>query len=210
MSDTAISIMRRLKEETKELHSLAESRPLQQQIARGEVDRERFAAYLGQLYLVHHALESALEAAKPGSSAVATMAKAHRMRVPDLEKDLAFYGFDASSLEAGQATLTFMDEITKLQADDPVALLGSLYVVEGSTNGGKFLARVLRKAWNLDGDGLSYFDPYGEDQPAIWAAFRSEMDCLDFDARQQDAILDAARATFKAIAEVSDEVAGAH
>jgi heme oxygenase len=206
MSHTTSSIMSRLKNETKELHSLAESRTLQQQIARGEVDRDRFAAYLGQLYLVHHALESALEAAKPGSSAVATMAKAHRMRVPDLEKDLAFYGLDASSLEAGQATVAFTQAIGRLEAEDPVALLGSLYVLEGSTNGGKFLARVLRKAWNLEDHGLAYFDPYGEDQPAIWSAFRTEMDDLELDARQRDAILDAARATFRAIAEVSDEV----
>jgi heme oxygenase len=209
MSDTASSIMSRLKEETKELHSMAESRTLQQQIARGQVDRERFAAYLGQLYLVHHKLESALVAARSDSSAVETMAQDHRMRVPDLEKDLSFYGLDSSTLEPGKATVDFMQAIDRLQADDPAALLGSLYVLEGSTNGGKFLARVLRQAWKLDGEGLSYFDPYGEEQSAIWAEFKTEMDGLNFDPHQQDAILDAARETFRAIADVSDEVAQA-
>jgi heme oxygenase len=81
-------------------------------------------------------------------------------------------------------------------------------VLEGSTNGGRFLARALRKSWNLDGEGLSYFDPYGEEQPQKWAAFRRDMDEASFEADQEEAIIEMAKATFLAIAEVSDEVAG--
>jgi len=94
-----------------------------------------------------------------------------------------------------------------MNAQDPVALLGSLYVLEGSTNGGKFLARVLRRAWNLDEEGLSYFDPYGDQQPHRWAAFKSDMEDIGFDTDQQNAIVEAAHQTFRAIADVSDEVA---
>ncbi len=208
MSDTSSTIMGRLREETRPLHSHAESRPLQQQIARGEVDRGRFAAYLGQLYLVHQKLESALEEAASDNPTIGTLATADRMRVPDLEKDLDFYGLDPHDLEPGAATVRFCQAIDRVDAEDPVALLGALYVLEGSTNGGKFLARVLRKAWNLGDEGLSYFDPYGDQQPQRWAAFKTDMENIAFDTDQQDAILEAADQTFKAIADVSDEVAG--
>ncbi len=55
MTNTAKSIMQRLKAETNDLHSDAESRPLQRAIATGEVDRSAFTSYLGQLYHVHRA-----------------------------------------------------------------------------------------------------------------------------------------------------------
>ena len=61
MTDDRTSIMKRLKAETSDLHSHAESRTLQRAIAAGEVDRAAFGAYLGQLYRVHDCLESALE-----------------------------------------------------------------------------------------------------------------------------------------------------
>jgi len=207
MPDTSQSIMKRLREETRELHSLAESRPLQQQIARGEVDRERFAAYLGQLYLIHRELESALQSEANAHPAVARLATGDRMRVPDLIKDLQSLQLDYRELAPGAATSRFVDDVEDLRDTHPVALLGALYVVEGSTNGGKFLAKVLRRAWNTDGDGLSYLDPYGDQQPQKWAAFKSLMDDAAFDETQKDAIVQAAHRTFRAIAEVSDEVA---
>ena len=207
MSDTADSIMARLKEATGDLHSHAESRPLQQQIARGEVDRDRFAVYLGQLYLVHRSLETSLERAKADHPSIDAVATPDRMRVPDLEKDLEFYRLSPQKIESTAATERFIDSIERLGADDPVALLGSLYVFEGSTNGGRFLAKVLRRVWGLDGGGLSYFDPYGDEQPHRWTAFKTDMDAADLNDEQRDAIVEAARATFQAIADVSDEVA---
>jgi heme oxygenase len=209
MSDIQSSIMQRLKRETRDLHSHAESRVLQQKIAKGAVDRTTFSAYLGQLYHVHHALESALADSSDKEPAIGAIATADRMRVPDLDRDLAFYEMDRNEIEAGHAASSFASQIEKAKDSNPVALLGALYVLEGSTNGGRFLARALRQSWGLDGDGLSYFDPYGDEQPQRWAAFKRDMDGASFAADQQEAIVDMAKTTFRAIAEVSDEVSRA-
>jgi heme oxygenase len=206
MTDTKNSIMQRLKTETSDLHSHAESRALQREIASGEVDRDLFVAYLGQLYFVHRALETALDDNRDTHPAVGTIATADRMRVPDLDCDLAFHGVKQDGLSGGEAAYRFAARIADMEASKPVALLGALYVLEGSTNGGRFLARALRKSWNLDGEGLAYFDPYGEEQPQRWAAFRADMDGLTFEADQEEAIIEMAKATFVAISEVSDEV----
>ena len=206
MSEPKGSIMQRLKAETSDLHSHAESRTLQKVIATGEVDRAAFSAYLCQLYHVHESLESALDGSRDDHPAIGALATEDRMRIPDLDRDLAFYGVDRDQIAAGDAAQRFSTQIQEINALDPVALLGALYVLEGSTNGGRFLARALRKSWGLDGDGLAYFDPYGDEQPQRWAAFKQQMDAASFDAAQEDAIVDMAKATFLAIAEVSDEV----
>jgi heme oxygenase len=208
MTDAKISIMQRLKAETSDLHSHAESRTLQRAIATGNVDRTTFTAYLGQLYQVHHSLESALEASRDKHPAIGALATGERMRIPDLDRDLAYYGVDRDEITAGDAAQRFSNQILEIQALNPVALLGALYVLEGSTNGGRFLARVLRKSWDLDGEGLAYFDPYGDEQPRKWASFKREMNGASFEADQEAAIIEMAKSTFQAIAEVSDEVSG--
>jgi heme oxygenase len=198
--------MIRLKTETRELHTHAESRALQQGIATGEVDRASFSAYLGQLYHVHRALESALEESRSAHPAITAVATDDRMRMPDLDRDLAFHGLDGGKIEVGEAATRFRSRIEETAASNPTALLGALYVLEGSTNGGRFLARSLRKSWGLDGDGLDYFDPYGDEQPQRWAAFKHDMDQASFEPTEEQAIIEMAKATFLAIAEVSDEV----
>ena len=207
MTDVQNSIMLRLKSETSDLHSHAESRTLQRAIASGEVDQTTFSAYLGQLYHVHNSLESALENSRNKNAAISTLATADRMRIPDLDRDLAFYGVDRDQITTGDAAKRFASQVEEITTTAPVALLGALYVLEGSTNGGRFLARALRKSWNLDGEGLAYFDPYGDEQPQKWASFRRDMDDASFSADQEEAIIEMAKATFLAIAEVSDEVA---
>lgn len=207
MTDTPDSIMLRLRTETRDLHTHAETRQLLQEISRGQVTQETFADYLAQLHIAHRVLEEALEVAAASHESVAALATADRMRVPDLEKDLAHYGVDPESVEAVPAAEEFASFVSSSLAADPVALLGALYVLEGSTNGGRFLARVLRQTWSLESDdGLAYFDPYGKEQPRMWASFREQMEATDLTAGQRDAILAAARATFTAIADVSDQV----
>jgi heme oxygenase len=206
MSEPNTSIMQRLKAETSDIHSHAESRTLQRAIAAGEVDRAAFSAYLGQLYQVHQSLESALENSCDEHAAIGALATADRMRIPDLDRDLEFYGVDRDQIAAGDAAKRFASRVQEITTTAPVALLGALYVLEGSTNGGRFLARALRKSWDLDGEGLAYFDPYGDEQPQKWASFRRDMDEASFSADQEEAIIEMAKATFIAIAEVSDEV----
>lgn len=210
MIDVKNSIMQRLKTETRDLHSHAESRTLQRAMAGGEVDRTAFCAYLGQLHHVHSSLESALDSSRGDHPAIAAIATVDRMRVPDLDRDLSYFGIDPRRVPAGDAARRFSQMVGITNEANPIALLGALYVVEGSTNGGRFLARALSKSWGLDGEGLSYFDPYGEEQRRMWASFREQMGEASIDADQEDAIVEMAKTTFLAIAEVSDEVSSEH
>lgn len=205
MAFTADSLMARLREDTRDLHEHAESRTLQRRMARGELPRQTFVAYLAQLHWIHSALESALARSRGAHAAIDAVATEDRFRVPDLLADLAHHGGDPAA--ALPAAVGFCETIAALEAEGPVALLGCLYVLEGSTNGARFIARVLRRAWGIEGrEGLAYMDPYGDAQPERWAAFRREMDAADFSGVERNRIVSAARATFEAIASVSDEL----
>ena len=210
MADSEGSLMVRLKEATRDLHGHAESRTLQMQMFRGEIDREAFAAYLGQLYLVHHALEAALARVAQGHPAVAEVARPDRRHADRLLRDLDHHGVPADSVAPCPAAGRLVESIERRERDMPVSLLGPLYVLEGSTNGSKVLARVLSRAWQSDGSGLSYLDPYGDQQPARWADFKREMDALGLDERDRTEVVEAAREAFQSIADISDEVARDH
>ena len=104
-------------------------------------------------------------------------------------------------------TREFIGRIGNLAEFDPVALLGPLYVLEGSTNGGKFLARVLERSLQIeDRAGLAYMDPYGDRQPEMWAEFKRLADQVELTRDQRDSVTEAARDTFRAIGSISDSV----
>lgn len=96
----------------------------------------------------------------------------------------------------------------RLAADHPLALLGILYVLEGSTNGSKFIARRLRPAYELPatGEGAGYLDPFGDMQPARWRAFKAAMDARRLPAAEVGHLTLAAHQTFGSIRELGSEL----
>jgi heme oxygenase len=112
-----------------------------------------------------------------------------RSKLPLLVADLAAFGRDPSVL----ASLPRCGAIGRV-LDGPSAAMGALYVVEGSTLGGKLIAKALRGTGPAI-PSVSYFDPYGRDLRRNWDLFRLQL--LQF-ARSdnQEAIIEAANATF--------------
>lgn len=55
------------------------------------------------------------------------------------------------------------------------AALGALYVMEGSTLGGKIISQMLEKQLGLT-RGLSFFKSYGDDTMQMWQRFKSALD----------------------------------
>ncbi len=202
----ADSIMARLKSETGELHGQAESRPLQKRLARGEIDRGLYVDYLCQLLVVHRALEQALTSAAARHPAVTAVFRDDHRREGNIRSDLSFFGRDASAIVPLHATAALVATIQRTATSAPTGLLGLLYVLEGSTNGSKFIAKSLARSFGLSGAGLSYLDPYGDQQRVRWAEFKSLMDAVGFTHAQSDQIVGAARAMFQGIADISDEL----
>ncbi|MEZ6163562.1 MAG: hypothetical protein R3B67_03920 [Phycisphaerales bacterium] len=82
-----------------------------------------------------------------------------QMLTPYLEQDLAFFGVDTTSIEPTKGTRRYIDHIND-HADQPLHLLGLHYVRLAACNGNRFVARVVRKAYELgETEGTRYPRP---------------------------------------------------
>ena len=89
--------------------------------------------------------------------------------------------------------LSVCDDLPTL--DSQSAAMGAMYVLEGSTLGGKIISKVLRKQVpDLDGS-LSFFDGYGDQTGEMWSRFKSALDMLELE-EDQDNATHAAHETF--------------
>ena len=205
--NSGTSIMDHLRVATRGLHKQAESRPLQRAMAKGTLPRAAYVMYLAQLRHLHAALETALDQPAAARAGLSELFTDDRRRVPDLDRDLNSFNVDPADVPPLAPTQQFIERIGALLDEDPLALLGPMYVLEGSTNGGRFLARVLQRSLRLDGGtGLSYMDPYGDRQPEMWTSFKRLADSVPLTPSQAEAVTASAGRTFAAIAEISDAI----
>jgi heme oxygenase len=199
-------IMATLKAATAEQHRQAERHEFQQRMVRGSLPREAYAEWLSQMLLIHRALEAHLDRLVEAQPPVASVFDDDRRKVPFLLDDLAFYGAQADG-EALPATQRFLSLLARLAETTPLALLGALYVLEGSTNGARFIARRIREAYQLPADaGAAFVDPYGDAQPKLWRAFKEAMEQLNLSEADTHSITVAAQETFEAVEAVGGDL----
>lgn len=123
--------------------------------------RSRFVVFLERLLGFHASLEPAL-LHQQGCAAFFRP----RQRVGLLEADLIALGHRRADLQA----LPRCAAAGTLAGSDAAAT-GALYVLEGSTLGGRVIARALAGASWLPQGGLRSFDPYGEHTGMHWRDF---------------------------------------
>jgi len=191
-----------LKAGTAEDHHRTEKGDFQRRFASGRLSLELYVAWLEQMLHVYRVLEARLASLRTDERFSGFLDE-ELWRTPQLERDLRHFGRPAGQAPALPATEALGRRFEEW-AGRP-ALVGGLYVLEGSTNGSRFNARVLRKAYRLaDGDGTAFLDPYGERQPEKWRAFKAALDTLP--EADVPALVTAARATFVAIQEIGAEL----
>lgn len=204
MSD-AVPIMQRLRDETAELHKLAESRPLEQQMISGRLPRESYATWLGQRYLMHRALDRALEALRASDPRLAGVLGSEQYQSSNAESDLRALGVEPRDVAPLAPTRSFVSRLERGSDESPVALLGVHYVFEGSKNGARYIARAMRGALSPV-EALRYLDPHGPEQRPLWDAFKQKMNAVAFSPAEQDEMLAAAKEAFAFAAALDDAV----
>jgi hypothetical protein len=108
---------------------------------------------------------------------------------------------DAASLPgvdpAIRSALEYADDI--LRETVPLNLIGPLYVLEGSQNGGIALRRDYARCLNVADEQLSYLGCYGSATAARWDTFLDVLGALSLDDRQRERIAAAAAACFESL-----------
>lgn len=193
-----------LKDATADAHRRAESGVLQRQMARGVLDEDQLIAYLGQLHRIHACLERGFDSHVRAAASINWCDEFRHSR--NIQADLDALGAAPGGIPHLAGTRRLLNQIDAAAAAEPAALLGFHYVLEGSMNGNRFLARALRRGPAGSRCALAYFDPYGDEQPARWATFKATLDGIRLDPGLDQVILAAALRMFEGIAEVSDEL----
>ncbi|MBM6582932.1 biliverdin-producing heme oxygenase [Microvirga sp. BT689] len=153
-----MTILARLKRETRAAHDRIEAAmDLERRISSRDAYRDLLIRFHG----FHKAWEEAAADRAPDRTFFE-----RRRKTQLLVKDLKALGLKS-------------DEITQLPQCRPLmplsapeAVLGSMYVVEGSTLGGAIIAReVERRLGFVAETGCAYFRSYGRDIAAMWKSF---------------------------------------
>ena len=173
------SLHARLRTETAPAHERLE-RSLD--LLRRPLDRDRFTTLLIGFYGFHRAWEPALARRLPAAFIPGP-------RVPLIEQDLGVLGLGDDTIGA----IPRCAQATAL-GDHPDTALGSVYVLEGSTLGGRVIARHLGEAPWWPPAGLRYFDPYGDETASRWRHTLAQLAAAGGDA---DRIVAGAVRTFE-------------
>lgn len=208
MTNTApapTGIMGRLKTETAELHAVAEAKPLEEALIGGSINHDQYKKYLEQRWVVHRELEAAADRALTADARLAGLGLPGLYQTRNIEEDLAHLGADTALIRAMGGSEGLLAMIRG--AGSTAVLMGIFYVFEGSKNGARYIAKSLAKAWGkADLQGLKYLDPHGEAQRGLWMKFREDMNAIAWSEAEQDAMVEAAKETFRAISALDDEI----
>lgn len=147
----------RLRQATRATHHVLDHHPLLAPLVRSGLTRRQYGHALAALYPVHERVEAgilAFLARRPGLFDFEP-----RRKLVALASDLAALG--QVPLPAG----------ADFPAPDSLgALIGVLYVIEGSTLGGQVIARTLRQSSD-DNLPVAFFTHYGDQVLPRWQAF---------------------------------------
>jgi heme oxygenase (biliverdin-IX-beta and delta-forming) len=175
-----------LREATAAAHERLHHIPAFQDLAEGRLDRPGYAVLLARLLGFHAAAEAGLAAAPPLGRYGIDLAA--RRRAPLLRADLAHLGATAEPPRAPIPAFATAAEA-----------LGALYVTEGSTLGGRMLARGLDHLLPPGtAAGRAFLLGHGARHGAMWAACCAAIEACGAEPGGLAGLRDGASRTFAA------------
>ena len=197
-----MNTMERLKSETRELHASTERMPLGVSMVEGTMSRTAYATLLSTYARLHGALEEAIA----GSTHLAVVA----VRTPLLARAaLASSDVEALGERLPRAALLEQRVVAlegAIRAADGLRLLGMLYVLEGASLGGVFLAPRLATAMALRDDETRFFRGHGASTMAHWSAFKARMNAAVVASEEATVAVTAARELFSALGAIFEAI----
>jgi len=187
----------RLKDDNWALHQIAEKQPTPGSLIKGTMPKSDYLAMLAQQYLVNSAFDEVLHSILPEHPQIAKLIHEEQLLTQYIVEDLRYFEIDPEAAEPNRGTQRFIDHICA-HKDEPLHLLGLHYVRLGACNGNSFVARVVRKSYNLNEPtlGTRYLDPFGKAQRKDWLAFKHGLDALVLSEDEQDEVFAGTRAAY--------------
>ncbi len=176
------------------LHGSAEGSHFMRDLLDGEINRERYAHYVAQLYQVYLVLEQAANTMRQDAIAGPFVHDA-LMRVPALRADLRFFFGDdwAAQVAPTDATQAYCDRLREVGFTWPGGFVAHHYTrYMGDLSGGQMIGRAVERTYDLQDHIGARFYLFEEiaDLNAFKNAYRSRLDEAPWDADEKQRIID--------------------
>ncbi len=202
MTAAPATMVERVRASTRTWHDALEATPFASAMIGGALPVERYVGQLGAYRVVLAALEG--ELSRVTDSSADPVWTADLVKLPLIESDLAYFASlgTVPGPWAAEEAEAFAAEIRlRAAAADLPALLGFLYVMEGSTLGALYLHPYVTAAYRLPGtDGVAYYTGGDRDR---WARLTVRMNQALPDPEAQDGVLAAAHDAYRHIAAIT-------
>lgn len=191
------SLTTRLKDDNWKLHQIAERAEGPAGLIKGTLSKEGYVSILGQQWHMSHALDRAFAPALDARPELKEFVLPEQFLTGYIEEDLTHFGICPMHQPIEPGTKRYIEEVRE-QAGDPLFLLGLHYVRLGACNGNRYVAKAVRKAYDLPetGEGTRYLDPFGESQREKWYAFKGELDDLRLTSDERDRVFAGTQAAY--------------
>ncbi|MXN92417.1 hypothetical protein GR160_14405 [Flavobacterium sp. Sd200] len=187
---TAPAFLENLRNATSQSHTALEALPVSVSITNPSVSNEDYALYLSlMLDVVKDAEENIFPTAHKAIEGLDIHPKAHF-----IEADLKYLNYTKEQ--------SFKPLSSKLENLTPAFALGVLYVIEGSSLGGRVILKNINNALGHDANGgATYFEGYGGQTGSHWKAFLGSLIGYETQNNAGEEIIAGANFAFDAIAE---------
>lgn len=191
------TLREKLKSYTASFHTALENTKLAKSLADGTVTRSDYQRYLQYLAAIHAKLENQIQQFPEWENFSIEISQ--RVRYPLLQQDLASLG----CLESDTLTLPSLEVPWSF-----ATAVGVMYVLEGSTMGGRILTQRLSHIIGKDGvPSTRYFQAYGDLTMSRWSEYCTFLDeFASRDSYAQDKVILAACAMFLLLQRIMNEL----
>lgn len=184
---TPFSLRHWLKQHTTTAHEALQAAPPVKRLLEPDLTWPEYRDLLGRYYGFLEPLAPRLRDHAAGSSWMAFVEPA--LRLDELQRDLQTAAVAREALPQADAGW--------LQSEWPMTV-GIIYVLLGSTLGGKLIARALAQSLGLSADhGCAYFAATAADRAGSWRRFLDQLEQQPWSAADQEQIQAAALHTFQ-------------
>jgi heme oxygenase (biliverdin-producing, ferredoxin) len=186
-----MSTINRIRSAIAESHDSIEKTPFSIAMMSDFISASDYARGLAQLWRIHWALETGMRA----SDAIADFLKDEMCRTETIKRDLRSLKFCTHSFPAMPQTESIVKQMGTWTKHSPHALIGCLYILEGSRMGSLVIARPLSKALGIPAGeiaGLEYHVEGAAGTPARVRALKERIDSTPFAISETLQIVDGA------------------
>lgn len=196
-------LLEQLRTASRPLHEDNKSLPYFQEMLQGRIRLECYVTHLRAMAVILAAFESGLS--RSDNPHLILLRRDYRPKLRLLQQDLLHFRrrIIPDVGRAMESALTIAADIRLKCMENPVALIGHFYVLEGSSQGARLLVPHIQEGLGLDDNhGLAYLTGHGHSSEGEWWDHAERLNRIPLEAEEREAAVNSAVDLFQGLLKV--------